>query len=243
MNKHTIVSLILLGAVIPASAFNGDFESGDYFSWTVSNPMITSEWQPEPFVAGSVEVVSSYFQNQMPAPRAAQAGNYFLAIGTSCCAHADNLALTDISAQHSLNLQAGAVVSGWAFYFNGDHAEQDMVWVRIYDDTGTNVIATPWLEVSGDAALGGNSSIPYRQATDWTYWEWIAPTTGNYQLTLGASTMGDNVLATYGFFDGINVSSPVPEPSTASLFGFIAASLFWQWRRQRSTKLNALGER
>lgn len=243
MNKSIIVSLSLLCAVLPGAAFNGDFESGDYFSWTVSNPLITSEWQPEPFGAGSVEVVSSYFQNQMAAPRVAQEGNYFLAIGTSCCAHADNLPPTDITAQQSLNLLAGAVVSGWAFYFNGDHEAQDMVWVRIYDDTGTNVIATPWLEVSGGAAPGGNSSIPYRQATDWTYWEWIAPATGNYQLTLGASTMGDNVLATYGFFDGINVNSPVPEPSTASMLGVLAAGLLWRWRRQRSTKLNALGER
>jgi hypothetical protein len=62
-------------------------------------------------------------------------------------------------------------------------------------------------------------------------------------MTLGASTMGDNVLATYGFFDGINVNSPVPEPATASLFGIIAAGLLWQQRRQRSAKLNALGER
>jgi hypothetical protein len=236
MNNRIIVSLILLGAVIPASAFNGDFESGNHLGWTVSNPLITSEWQPEPFVAGSVEVVSSYFQNHMAAPRSPQDGNYFLAIGTSCCAHADNLAPTDITAQQSLNLPGGAVVSGWAFYFNGDHEEQDMVWVRIYDDSGTNVIATPWLEISGDETPVGSSSIPYRQATDWTYWEWVAPEAGNYQLALGASTMGDNVLATYGFFDGIMVRSPVPEPATATLIGVIGVSLLWRLRRRLPPK-------
>jgi hypothetical protein len=55
--------------------------------------------------------------------------------------------------------------------------------------------------------------------TDWTRWEWQAPTTGSYSLQLGMTTGGDNHNASYGFFDGLSVQPGiiVPEPSSLAL--------------------------
>lgn len=141
----------------------------------------------------------------------------------------------NISLRQELSLTAGTMLSGWAFFFNGDNESQDSAWVKILDSTGAT-IATPWLEQSGCEAARNSHFTPYREASAWTQWLWQTPASGNYTLSFGMTTADDNNFASYGFFDGALVapaSLPVPEPSTLALVMLGSAII---WRQQRAKK-------
>lgn len=193
---------------IPASWFNhrsianGSFETGNTTGWTVDidrgySSLLTPHRRP----AGTVTVVNSW--NFSDTTRLPYKGRYFVRVGTGN-EWFDGQGTYDIKASQSVLLHKGDTITGASFYFNGDFAAQDTVWVRIYDKAG-NLKDTPWIEFSGNGNPGDNNSVPYTQSTDWTPWQWTATKTGIYTVTLGATTMGDNRFGTYGFHDAISV--------------------------------------
>jgi hypothetical protein len=126
-----------------------------------------------------------------------------------------------IGLRQTVLLEAGGLVSGFAFFFNGDYIPQDQAWVHILDATGA-VVAVPWFQSSGTDGPG--VSVPYEEGTPWTQWTWQAPLTGEYTIAFGMTTAGDNRFASYAGFDAIGVD----EPSSACLLtiGMLAAITF-----------------
>jgi hypothetical protein len=170
----------------------------------------------------------------MPADRQPEEGNYFLTVSTLDFGFFTGDAAYDISANQTFSLNQGESLTGAVFYFNGDYEPQDSVWVKVFDSSGTNLLATPWRESSGGLNPNDPNSVPYLSASPWTSWQWTAPATGDYTLKLGVSTFGDNSLATFGFFDAIGVASAVPEPSSAALLAGLLAG-FGIMRTKRNT--------
>lgn len=211
------VVLVLIQTTMSAAA-NGSFESGDFDAWTLSIPNGVSVGGPPPFErpAGTAEVVSFWQMGDMPAPAQPVSGSCFAVLGSLDLGFFSGEQNYVISLRQTISLNQGDLLSGRSFFYNGDFEAQDAAWVKLYDLNG-NEIANLWYASSGD------SGIPFRSATEWTTWEWLAPSMTDVTLELAMFTGGDNRLASYGFFDDINVT-PVPEPSGALLlFGGLAA--------------------
>jgi hypothetical protein len=181
---------------------NGSFETGDTTGWQVHIDLgFSSLLTPHTRPAGTVTVVDSWTFGATT--RLPYDGQYFLRVGTGN-EWFDGHGTYDITASQTVLLRKGDTITGASFYFNGDFAAQDTVWVKVFDKFG-NLLATPWIEFSGNGNPGDQNSVPYTQSTDWTPWQWEAPKTGLYTLKLGATTFGDNLFATYGFHDAISV--------------------------------------
>ena len=230
---YTLAGSVFVMAAAQATPLNSGFESGDFSNWTVSIPSGVSGFPPFDRPAGTAEVVSSWIGGTMPTARFADEGSHFLALGTLERGYFTGGAAYDISASQTFTLHQDDTVTGAVFFFNGDYEVQDSAWVKILDASGNNLIATPWLKSSGNPNPNDPSATPYQDASPWTSWQWTAPATGEYTLSLGVSTFGDNRFATYGFFDGIGVmATTVPEPSSAALLvGFLSG--FLAIRRKR----------
>lgn len=145
-----------------------------------------------------------------------QNGHRFLRMNTRANANFLGNETYNSFVSQTLTLNQGEVLSGGALFYTRDSEPLDSAWVRILDENG-GLIGTPWLETSGTLS----SLAP----SDWTLWQWAAPTTGTYSLQLGMTTSGANNNASYGFFDGIAVNAvPVPEPTvmTLGIFGGLA---------------------
>ena len=189
---------------------NGDFETGNLISWTVKIPWGISEFEPHDRPAGSVNVDESmpygyYLPFGSPISTTfPKEGKYFLQILTG-----NDWFITsqtyEISASQLVRLRKGDTLAGFSFYYNGDYAVQDSVWVKIFDDTGIKLLATPWLEYSGGLSGSDPNSVPFLYKSNWTSWQWTAPKAGVYTLKLGASTAGDNRFGTGGYYDMIRV--------------------------------------
>lgn len=182
---------------------NGSFETGNTTGWkkdidTGYSSLLTPHVRP----AGTVTVVDSWTSRDTTIT--AKHGQHFLRVGTGN-EWFDGQGTYDIAATQKLLLHKGDTVTGWSFYYNGDFEPQDSVWVKIYDAPGKNLLATPWIEYSGNGDTGDHNAVPYTYTTDWTAWQWTAQKTGVYILKLGATTFGDNRFATYGFHDAIAV--------------------------------------
>jgi hypothetical protein len=181
---------------------NGSFETGNTTGWQVHIDLgFSSLLTPHVRPAGTVTVVDSWTFGTTT--RLPYDGQHFLSVGTG---HEwfDGRGTYDITASQTVLLHKGDTITGASFYFNGDFAAQDTVWVKVFDKFG-NLLATPWIEFSGNGNPGDHNAVPYTQSTDWTPWQWKAPKTGLYTLKLGATTFGDNLFATYGFHDAISV--------------------------------------
>lgn len=226
MNKifGYIIGIIFLTIAINsvASPINSGFEMGDFTGWTTDNPVGFSEFPPQERLAGSLNILSSGWHGRNP-----NEGSHMLAVSTGEYAYFQTNLTYNIFASQPVTLYAGDTIQGSAFFYNGDYEAQDSAWVHIFDGSGTNLLASPWIEHSGNYELGSLRSVPYQGATPWTIWNWTAPTDGTYMLSLGVTTFGDDAFASAGVFDAINVVSTatVPEPMPVAIFLTAAAFL------------------
>ncbi len=187
---------------------NRGFESGDFSNWTVTIPTGHSEFggdQP----AGTANVVASAGPYTGSAAIYPHAGDYFSSIGSADFGFFQASRSYDITACQVVSLHAGDTVTGWARFYNGDFEPQDTASVKILDADNA-VMSMPWCEVSG--------GLGYRSATDSTLWQWEVPDDGDYSIVLDMTTMGDDVAASYGFFDDIEVVA-VPELGSEVFLG------------------------
>lgn len=215
-----VIALSGLSGLAAAGPVNGSFESGDLSGWQLIIPRGTSQHQPRNRPAGTASVETSWGQefSLMP-PRSPVNGCYIAILGTSEDAFFSSQRTYNLSLSQSMWLNEGDIVSGWSSFYNGDCAPQDSAWVDISDVNGVQ-IASPWRESSGGMNLGDPNTTPYHTATPWTGWHWEAPAAGNYTLSLGMTTRGDDNAASFGFFDNLCVqatTNPVPEPGSSSL--------------------------
>lgn len=214
------IAMCSLCAAVQAAPVNGSFDGADFSGWQLDIPTGVSQSHPRYRPAGGAQVVASWGQQiSLPPHRTASSGRYFAALNT-----ADNACFIGHRTYHltlnqSLWLDAGDVISGWASFYNGDIFAQDSAWVRILDAHGLE-IASPWRETSGAMSGSDPNSTPYRTLTPWTRWEWQSPADGNYIVSLGMTTSGDDNAASFGFFEDLCVhaaANPVPEPTSLSL--------------------------
>lgn len=135
------LSLVMITAVLVGSAsaapliVNGGFETGDFTGWTLTLPS-----------GASASVVTSFTSDQGLLYSPVE-GNYFAVLKTNGA----NL-FTKLS--QVITIPSGAWVEGWAAFDARDHLPfNDTAYVRIYDETGTTLLATPWFS---DVAKVGN---------------------------------------------------------------------------------------
>ncbi len=210
--KHAIFSLlflVLIASTTQADIINGGFENGNFDGWDVTIPYGESEfygWRP----AGS-----AYVTDDNSFGRTATEGLNMASIGTGDEYFLGN-EIWQISASQDIYLNAMDILSGDAFFYNGDYLPQDSGWVKIFDEFN-NELSTPWLQYSGILA-SGLASTEYQTATEWSQWQWQAEYQGNYRLVLGVSTSGDNAFDCYAQFDNIQIQQ-VPEPQSIFLIG------------------------
>lgn len=224
-----------------AGPVNASFETGDFTGWTVSIPNGTSQYPIDrgSIPAGSAAVISSFELPTATYPEGSyfspMDGGSFAAVGSAASGHFTVNLTYDISVSQSFSLEAGDTLLGWAAFFNGDPFAQDTAWVNVLSGAGVS-LSTPWQAVSG-VTDGSSGATAYLTASPWTLWQWEAPATGIYTLALGVTTFGDDVDASYGFFDDINVIHPtvVPEPSSIILLagGLISFLGVLNWRKAK----------
>lgn len=178
---------------------NGSFETDGFTGWHVDIPLAPTYGGRPPIPAGTVGVVSSW----PSVSHSATDGNFFVYVASLVMEqYYQPSGSYDIFVGQKVLMQSGDALQGDSFYYNGDHASQEKVWVKIYDAAG-KLISTPWQEVSG--AMQDGASVPYHHYSEWKTWSWVANKPGVYTLKLGVSTRGDNMLATYGFHDNIRL--------------------------------------
>lgn len=228
-----------LPALVAATPTNAGFESGKFIEWRLNIPCGTSETSPLSRPAGTAQVISSWIQQPgMSQLRSASEGNHFAALGSLENGRFTGNRTYNITLTQQIHLLPGETLIGSAFFYNGDYVSQDSAWVNILDDNGQS-IARPWFESSGGARKTDPNSTPYATATPWTEWLWEAPKDNIYTLSLGITTRGDNILASYGFFDDIRVKEAaatiplVPEPSSLTLVALGVAGLSALRRKSR----------
>ncbi len=223
------LGLFSLAGTTKAAVFNGSFESWTLLGWTVEIPEGTP--MPESMLrhAGRARTMASWGDDVgLTSTRLPQAGYRFAALNTRHDADFAGDNTYNLSLSQNVQLNQGEALSGWSFFYNGDLQPQDSAWVRIFDQSG-NQMATPWLE-----GFGAAHAVAPLTATDWTLWEWQAPSDGLYTVRLGMTTSDNNNGASYGFFDGIRVqtANPVPEPSAVAV-GALGVLLFVLLRVRR----------
>lgn len=220
-NHRTIVagvSVALCGLlqVAGASLSNGGFDAAGLAGWSTDNPRLNLGDAFGNRTAGTIGTMQSWLiAPDFTTTRLPQDGTGFAALRTRANGGFPGSGTYSFSIYQNLQLGAGDILSGWACFYNGDLTPQDSAWVRIYDEAGTQV-SLPWMQ-GFDAP--NHFEINPLTTTDWTRWEWEAPSAGLYTLSLGMTTLGDNNGASYGLFDNVAItpSSVVPEPGVLAL--------------------------
>ncbi len=216
MKNHFTLCLGLGLAVLAApgnsqaAVVNGSFESWNLLGWSLHSDTGTMATEPFTRSVGTASTVSSWGEvfglDPLMTP---QAGHRFLRMNTRANANFLGNETYDSFVSQTFTLNQGEVLSGGAQFHTKDSEPLDSAWVRILDENG-GLIGAPWLETSG--------TLSSLASSDWTLWQWVAPTTGSYTLQLGMTTSGANNGGSYGFFDGIAVNAvQVPEPTVMAL--------------------------
>jgi hypothetical protein len=157
----------------PAAVANGSFESWNVLGWSLYSD--TGTMATEPFVrsTGTARTVSSWGEAFGLDPLIMPAsGHRFLRLNTRVNANFLGDETYNSFVSQTLTLNQGEVLSGWSLFHTKDSEPLDSAWVRILDENG-GLIGTPWLETSG-------TSLAIQALSDWTFWQWAAPTSGNY---------------------------------------------------------------
>lgn len=219
------VAIAVLGPIPAALAglVNGDFESGSFAGWRLEIPQGVSEHSSTRMPAGTARIFGAW-SDGTPWERMPLSGHRFAGLGTQDHAEFEGHRSYTLSLSQKLTLEPGNQLTGWACFYNGDLDPQDLAWVRVLDSAGT-LVATPWSESSGGLRTCDPNFTPYRTTSPWTFWHWEAASAGNYTLSLGITTSGDNNGASFGFFEDIclkALANPVPEPGSLSFLGMAA---------------------
>ncbi len=191
-----LVGLVLRpGGVAEAVILNGGFETGDLINWATSIP-----------TGGSAQAVTSHTSDTsdllIPTVYNPIEGNYFALL------KADGPG-SDTTLSQTFSISSGLRIEGWAAFDAWDYLPfDDNADVLILDALGTTVIANPWH--SDVSTVGDYGDGP------WTYWNWTAPTSGNYILQFRVTNSLDSDMDSYALFDAAGV---IPEPATMLLFG------------------------
>lgn len=222
-----VVTILAVGQNSNAAVANGSFETSNLDGWRLDMARGSSYTQRNR-AAGTATSLSEWGSDYNLSPlQAAVAGSKFAIIGTLANGNFTGNRTYHISLSQKLSLNSGDTVTGWASFFNGDFETQDSAWVKIMDSEG-NQVASPWAKNSGCAPGLQDNPAPFQALTPWTQWSWQAPANGNFTLSFGVTTHGDDNYASYGFFDNVLVvpaSLPVPEPSTLALLAIGLAGI------------------
>ncbi len=239
--KRTLSFLAMGGAVTflsmstsCAGPINGSFESGNFAGWQLNMARGYSAFEPNRRAAGTAAVLANWHSASGAATQSAADGQRFAALGTLANGNFIGNRNYSVSLDQTLQLAAGEIITGWAAFYNGDYTAQDHAWVKVFNES-CDLVATPWGEISGSQPARDFNSTPYRTLTPWMQWSWQAPETGQYTLSFGVTSQGDNNFASYGFFDGalrVPPTLPIPEPSSLSVLA-IGGALLALGRRQR----------
>lgn len=208
--------LVILLCASPAAAgpiLNGSFEAG-LSEWDIMIPTGTAHWHPGvAYPAGTVtlrDVFSEWGPVRLPTDGQTMAFIGSQPAGGSMIVNGVAGGPWDIEIRQAITVDANMLLSGLAFFYNGDYLPQEHAWVRILDVSGA-VIATPWSEWSGEAqyaAPGKIPTTPYQEASPWTVWSWQSPVAGQFIVSLGVTTGSDNQFASYAGYDAVRVQEP-----------------------------------
>ena len=115
---------------------------------------------------------------------------------------------SQISVYQTAYLEAGTILDGAVKF---DYNENENIG-SVLDDMGVLI------EDSGNNVTS-LFSITAQDFTDWQYWQFTAPASGNYTLTYFSRNAQDEFLPSYAYFDTKQTTSAVPEPATMVLLG------------------------
>lgn len=209
MKKLLVLCAALLMAAVSQNSYaliNSGFETGDFSGWTSYVPSGAGAW-----------VVPSHTGDQGTSYLPPE-DSYFALLKTDGPGSYTTLSQT-------FSILSGYGIDGYAAFDARDYKPyNDNAWVKIYDASGTSLLATPWYaDVNG---LGNYADGP------WTFWQWLAPADGTYMVKYGVANVGDSGYDSYALFDAKD-SGVIPEPATMSLLGFSLLGL-WGMRRKRA---------
>jgi hypothetical protein len=213
------VGLVLAAgpAMAQANLVNGSFESWSLVGWDFHTDvgMRLNETTQRPAGLAQTANVWGDTVGLVPAQTALD-GNRFLLLRTRAVANFAGNNDYNFFVSQNFTLNPGDSISGLAAFWDGDVAQLDSAWVRIFD-ANLNLVATPWAGTptltTQTAPAGVSTSL------DWALWEWESVTGGDYLVQLGMSTSGANNNSSFALFDAITLGEPasIPEPSSMVL--------------------------
>lgn len=205
VSRIIIVVFVSMMAYFPSNAdaislVDNGFESGDFTGWNVFNTENGVASVVNSFDTCSDAGCSSPLTYYPPE------GEWFAALRAG-----DNISgnnnVTSITMDVSL-LAGSGTISGYAAFDGRDYDGYDDSAIITITKEGVGPTYIPWFQTI--ALVGDYGTTP------WVQWSWVAPTTGNYTISMGVFNDADGAYPSWALFDGFTA---VPEPSTLLLLG------------------------